>query len=72
MGGSLLLVDVIPDISLEGNQVRVFPDTSGLRSEQMQRLAREVNFSETVSSSRPAHDARPPTPRMITRPFGTQ
>ena len=43
-----LLVDVFTDTPLEGNQLGVFPEASGLSSDDMQRLARELNFSETL------------------------
>jgi trans-2,3-dihydro-3-hydroxyanthranilate isomerase len=46
--GRYFVVDVFTDTPLEGNQLGVFPDARGLSSEQMQRLAREMNFSETV------------------------
>src|SRR5438477_7140041 len=42
------VVDVFTEVPLEGNQLGVFTDARGLTSEQMQRLARELNFSETV------------------------
>src|SRR2546421_3290565 len=42
------VVDVFTEVPLEGNQLAVFTDARGLSSEQMQRLAREMNFSETV------------------------
>jgi trans-2,3-dihydro-3-hydroxyanthranilate isomerase len=42
------IVDVFTDTPLEGNQLGVFPDAQALSSEQMQCLARELNFSETV------------------------
>jgi len=42
------VVDVFTDTPLEGNQLGVFPDAGRFSSEQMQRLAREMNFSETV------------------------
>src|SRR5438552_1300320 len=42
------VVDVFTDRPLEGNQLGVFPDARSFRAEQMQRLARELNFSETV------------------------
>jgi trans-2,3-dihydro-3-hydroxyanthranilate isomerase len=42
------VVDVFTETPLEGNQLGVFPDAQALSSEQMQRLAREMNFSETV------------------------
>lgn len=43
-----LIVDVFTDTPLEGNQLGVFTDARNLSPEQMQRLARELNFSETV------------------------
>jgi trans-2,3-dihydro-3-hydroxyanthranilate isomerase len=46
--GRYLVVDVFTDRPLEGNQLAVFADARGFSSEQMQRLAREMNFSETV------------------------
>jgi trans-2,3-dihydro-3-hydroxyanthranilate isomerase len=42
------LVDVFTDTPLEGNQLGVFTDARGLSSDLMQRLARELNLSETV------------------------
>ena len=41
-------MDVFTDTPLEGNQLGVFTYARNLSSEQMQRLARELNFSETV------------------------
>lgn len=43
-----VLVDVFTDQPLEGNQLAVFTDARGISSEQMQRLAREMNLSESV------------------------
>jgi trans-2,3-dihydro-3-hydroxyanthranilate isomerase len=43
-----VVVDVFAAAPLEGNQLAVFTDARGLTDEQMQRLARELNFSETV------------------------
>src|ERR671936_2305968 len=40
------VVDVFTDRPLEGNQLGVFTDARALSSEQMQRLAREMNFAE--------------------------
>jgi trans-2,3-dihydro-3-hydroxyanthranilate isomerase len=42
------IADVFTDVPLEGNQVAVFTDASGLSPEVMQRTAREMNLSETV------------------------
>jgi trans-2,3-dihydro-3-hydroxyanthranilate isomerase len=42
------VADVFTDTPLEGNQVAVFLDGSGLSADTMQRAARELNLSETV------------------------
>lgn len=42
------LCDVFTETRLEGNQLAVFEDASGLTSEEMQALARETNLSETT------------------------
>jgi trans-2,3-dihydro-3-hydroxyanthranilate isomerase len=43
-----VIADVFTDVPLEGNQVAVFLDSTGLDDAQMQRTAREMNLSETV------------------------
>jgi trans-2,3-dihydro-3-hydroxyanthranilate isomerase len=45
---SYVLLDVFTERPLEGNQLAVFTDGRALSSEQMQRLALEMNLSETV------------------------
>ena len=42
------LVDVFTSTPLEGNPLAVFPDATDLDSETMQRIARELNLSETT------------------------
>ena len=42
------VVDVFTDTPLEGNQVAVFDDGTGVEPATMQRAARELNLSETV------------------------
>ena len=42
------IADVFTDVPLQGNQVAVFTDATGLSDEIMQRAAREMNMSETV------------------------
>jgi trans-2,3-dihydro-3-hydroxyanthranilate isomerase len=42
------VVDVFTDTPLEGNQLGVFTDGRPFSSGRMQRLAREMNFAETV------------------------
>jgi len=38
--------DVFTDRALEGNQLAVFPEPAGLSDDDMQRVTREMNFSE--------------------------
>jgi trans-2,3-dihydro-3-hydroxyanthranilate isomerase len=42
------LADVFSDKPFGGNQLAVFPDATGIADADMQRLAREFNFSETT------------------------
>lgn len=48
MGKTFFLTDVFTDRAFAGNQLAVFPETSGLSQEHMQALAQEFNFSETA------------------------
>ena len=41
-------VDVFTSVPLEGNQLAVFPDARGLSDAEMQKLAKEMNLSETT------------------------
>jgi trans-2,3-dihydro-3-hydroxyanthranilate isomerase len=43
-----LVVDVFADRPLEGNPLAVFPDASSLDAVTMQKIAKELNLSETV------------------------
>src|SRR3989441_5484676 len=43
-----VVADVFTDTALTGNQLAVFTDGREVDDETMQRLAREMNFSETV------------------------
>jgi trans-2,3-dihydro-3-hydroxyanthranilate isomerase len=53
------VVDVFTTTPLEGNALAVFPDASGMDSGTMQRVARELNLSETtfVLPEEPREDA---------------
>jgi trans-2,3-dihydro-3-hydroxyanthranilate isomerase len=42
------LVDVFTETPLEGNPLAVFPDASGLDDATMQKIAKEMNLSETT------------------------
>ena len=48
MARPYLQYDVFTDEPLTGNQLAVFTDARGLTTEQMQRIAREMNFSEST------------------------
>jgi trans-2,3-dihydro-3-hydroxyanthranilate isomerase len=43
-----VFADVFTDVEFAGNQLAVFTDARGIPEEQLQPLAREINFSETV------------------------
>ena len=55
-----VVLDVFTDTPLEGNQLAVFPEAPEWATEDMQRLARELNLSETVFVLAPEYggDAR--------------
>ncbi len=42
------VVDVFTETALEGNPLAVFPDAAGIDDGTMQRIAKELNLSETV------------------------
>ncbi|MCX7772009.1 MAG: PhzF family phenazine biosynthesis protein [Clostridia bacterium] len=50
-------VDVFAEKPYSGNQLAVFPDAGSLSSEEMQAIAREVNFSETTFILNQDHQA---------------
>ena len=41
-------LDVFTSVPLEGNQLAVFPDARGLSDDELQKLAKEMNLSETT------------------------
>lgn len=49
-------VDVFTSIAFGGNQLAVYPDGRDLSTEQMQMIAREMNFSETTFILPPEND----------------
>ena len=51
-----VVADVFTDTPLEGNQLAVFTDAREIPEEQLQRLAKEMNFSETVFVYTPEAD----------------
>ena len=48
MKKNCILLDVFTDIPFTGNQLAVFPSADDLSSDQMQKLANEINYSETT------------------------
>ncbi len=42
------IVDVFADKKYAGNQLAVFRDAEALSTDEMQHIAREMNFSETT------------------------
>src|SRR5690349_3735712 len=48
MGARYLIVDVFARHALAGNGLAVFPDPGTVDPERMQRIAREMNLSETT------------------------
>ncbi|MDT0268199.1 PhzF family phenazine biosynthesis protein [Streptomyces sp. DSM 44915] len=58
---AFLIADVFTEQPFGGNQLAVLPDAAGLSDRQLQSLAREFNFSETVFAvppKDPGHSAR--------------
>lgn len=51
-----LQLDVFTDKAFAGNPLAVFPEAEGLTSEQMMKIAREMNLSETVFVLKPDAD----------------
>jgi trans-2,3-dihydro-3-hydroxyanthranilate isomerase len=51
-----VVADVFTDRPLAGNQLAVFTDARGLGADEMQSLAREMNFSESVFVLPPEND----------------
>ena len=47
-GRPFRIVDVFAEDRLAGNQLAVITDSQGLETDDMQRIAREMNFSETA------------------------
>ena len=48
-----VVADVFTDTPLAGNQLAVFTDARGIPEDQLQRLAKEMNFSETTLQASP-------------------
>ncbi len=60
------VVDVFTTVSLEGNALAVFPNGRGLDTPTMQRIARELNLSETTFIFPPQMDGAAAKVRIFT------
>lgn len=60
------VVDVFTDRSLAGNQLAVVLDAAGVNPKLMQRIARELNFSETTFVMAPENAAHAARVRIFT------
>lgn len=60
------VVDVFTQTPLEGNSLAVFPEASGLDTQTMQRIARELNLSETTFIHPAEDDSNTPRVRIFT------
>jgi trans-2,3-dihydro-3-hydroxyanthranilate isomerase len=60
------LLDVFTTDRLSGNPLAVFTHADGLLDDQMQRLARELNLSETVFITRPREERHTAAIRIFT------
>src|SRR3954471_4755864 len=58
--------DVFTDNPLEGNQLAIFPAPAGLTTDRMQRIAREMNFSESTFIFPPETDGTDVRMRIFT------
>ncbi|MFI1928881.1 MULTISPECIES: PhzF family phenazine biosynthesis isomerase [unclassified Streptomyces] len=61
-----VVVDAFAHEPLTGNPVAVFFEADDLSAEQMQRIAREMNLSETTFVLRPRHDGNDAHVRIFT------
>ena len=66
MPRQIRIVDVFTDKALAGNQLAVVLDGEGLSRDHMQRIARELNFSETTFILRPDDAASAARVRIFT------
>ena len=67
MNYDFMTLDVFTDRMFGGNPLAVLPDAKGLKTEQMQAIARETNFAETTFVT--AQSGNSPTIAMRTMPM---
>lgn len=63
---SFITVDVFTDQPFGGNPLAVFPDARGLLAEEMQQIAREINYSEITFVLPPADPSNTARVRIFT------
>ena len=63
---SFMTLDVFSDRAFGGNPLAVFPNAGHLDSAQMQRIALEMNYSETTFISPPKDPAHTAKVRIFT------
>ena len=66
MGYTIHVVDVFTDRPLAGNQLAVVLDAEGIPGDVMQRIAKEMNISETVFVLAPEHPGNAARVRIFT------
>src|SRR5260370_17850804 len=66
MGHRIHTVDVFTERPLAGNQLAVVLDAQDISGEVMQRIAKEMNISETTFVLPPADPQNPPRDRTFT------
>lgn len=61
MKNKFYTIDVFAENKFEGNQLAVFPEANNFSPELMQKIAREINYSETtfITSSTPSDNGYP-------------
>ena len=58
---NFIQLDVFTTEPFAGNALAVFPEAEGIKDEQMMKIAREMNLSETVFVLKTTEDGRPST-----------
>jgi len=61
-------LDVFTNQPFAGNPLAVFPDAEGLNDEQMMKIAREMNLSETVFVLEPKRESATADEAIETQP----
>ena len=65
-------LDVFTDKAFTGNPLAVFPEAEGISDEQMMRIAREMNLSETVFVLQPDNGDRHEVQKTAAEEIGSK